>query len=192
MNILFVAATSQEITSKKINTQPNLITGLGMVNTAMYLTKELINNNFDLVINMGIAGTFSSTLKKGDVVEVIEDYFSEIGYEDDTNFCSFKEFDLKTKLIVKAKTKLKPVKAITVNTVHGNKKSIQSTVNLFNPDIETMEGAAFFKVCNYFNVPCMQIRSISNRVEKRNKSNWDIDLAIANLNMEVEKIIMDL
>ena len=99
MNILFVAATSQEITSKKINTQPNLITGLGMVNTAMYLTKELINNNFDLVINMGIAGAFSSTLKKGDVVEVIEDYFSEIGYEDDTNFCLFKEFDLKTKLI---------------------------------------------------------------------------------------------
>ena len=192
MNILFVAATSQEITSKKINTQPNLITGLGMVNTAMYLTKELINNNFDLVINMGIAGAFSSTLKKGDVVEVIEDYFSEIGYEDDANFCSFKEFDLKTKLIVKAKTKLKPVKAITVNTVHGNKKSIQSTVNLFNPDIETMEGAAFFKVCNYFNVPCMQIRSISNKVEKRNKSNWDIDLAIANLNMEVEKIIMSL
>ena len=38
----------------------------------------------------------------------------------------------------------------------------------------------------------MQIRSISNRVEKRNKSNWDINLAIANLNMEVEKIIMDL
>ena len=107
-------------------------------------------------------------------------------------FCLFQEFELKTKLIVKAKTKLKPVKAITVNTVHGNKNSIQSTVNLFNPDIETMEGAAFFKVCNYFNVPCMQIRSISNRVEKRNKSNWDIDLAIANLNMEVEKIIMDL
>ena len=192
MNILFVAATSQEITSKKINTKPNLITGIGMVNTAMYLTKELINNNFDLVINMGVAGAFSSTLKKGDVVEVIEDYFSEIGYEDGTNFCSFKEFDLKTKLIVKAKTKLKPVKAITVNTVHGNKNSIQSTVNLFNPDIETMEGAAFFKVCNYFNVPCMQIRSISNRVEKRNKSNWDIDLAIANLNIEVEKIIMGL
>jgi len=192
MNILFVAATSEEITSKKIKTKPNLITGLGMVNTAMYLTKELINNNFDLVINMGIAGAFLSTLKKGDVVEVIEDYFSEIGYEDATNFCLFKEFDLKTKLIVKAKTKLKPVKAITVNTVHGNKNSIQSTVNLFNPDIETMEGAAFFQVCNYFNVPCMQIRSISNRVEKRNKSNWDINLAIANLNMEVEKIIMSL
>lgn len=192
MNILFVAATSKEITSDKINTKPNLITGLGMVNTAMYLTQELMNNNFDLVINMGVAGAFSSTFKKGDVVEVVEDYFSEIGYEDDANFCSFKEFNLKTKLIVQAKTKLKPVKAITVNTVHGNKNSIQSIVNLFNPDIETMEGAAFFQVCNYFNVPCMQIRSISNRVEKRNKINWDIDLAIANLNMEVEKIIMDL
>ena len=55
-----------------------------------------------------------------------------------------------------------------------------------------MEGAAFFKVCNYFNVPCMQIRSISNRVEKRNKENWDISLAIENLNREVAQIIAKL
>ena len=117
---------------------------------------------------MGIGGAFSSTLKKGDVVEVIEDYFSEIEYEDDTNFCLFKEFDLKTKLIVKAKTKLKPVKAITVNTVHG--------INLFNLQliylIQTLKlwrGQLSFRFVTIFNVPCMQIRSISNRVEKEIK-----------------------
>ena len=52
-----------------------------------------------------------------------------------------------------------------------------------------MEGASVFKVCEEFNVPCMQIRSISNKVEKRSKNNWDLDLAIRNLNIEVEKII---
>ena len=35
----------------------------------------------------------------------------------------------------------------------------------------------------------MQIRAISNKVEKRNKENWNLDLAISNLNTEVEKII---
>jgi futalosine hydrolase len=55
-----------------------------------------------------------------------------------------------------------------------------------------MEGASVFKVCEEFNVPCMQIRSISNKVEKRNKNNWDLDLAIRNLNIEVEKIISGL
>jgi futalosine hydrolase len=35
----------------------------------------------------------------------------------------------------------------------------------------------------------MQIRSISNKVERRNKENWDVNLAIKNLNIEVEKIL---
>ena len=53
-----------------------------------------------------------------------------------------------------------------------------------------MEGAAVFKVCKEMKVPCIQIRSISNKVERRNKENWDLDLAISNLNMEIEKIFM--
>ena len=52
-----------------------------------------------------------------------------------------------------------------------------------------MEGAACFMVCEKFEIPCIQIRAISNKVEKRNKENWNLDLAISNLNTEVEKII---
>ena len=55
-----------------------------------------------------------------------------------------------------------------------------------------MEGASVFKVCQEFNVPCLQIRSISNKVEKRNINNWNLDLSIRNLNFEVEKIIKKL
>ena len=55
-----------------------------------------------------------------------------------------------------------------------------------------MEGAAFFQVCNTFNVPCIQIRAISNKVEHRNKDNWNLPLAIKNLNNKVEEIITEL
>ena len=55
-----------------------------------------------------------------------------------------------------------------------------------------MEGATVFKVCKEMKIPCIQIRSISNKVEKRNKENWNLDLAISNLNIEVEKIITTL
>ena len=84
---------------------------------------------------------------------------------------------------------MKKVKSITVNTVHGNKKSIAQIIKRLNPDIENMEGAAVFKVCNFFNTTCIQLRSISNYVEKRNKKKWNIPLAIQNLNFEVERII---
>jgi futalosine hydrolase len=50
------------------------------------------------------------------------------------------------------------------------------------PQIESMEGAAFFYACRQLNVPCLQIRAVSNYVEKRNRDNWHIGLAIKNLN----------
>jgi futalosine hydrolase len=192
MNVLIVAATEFEITSDKIKNNANLVTGIGMINTAINLTKELIHKKFDLVINIGVAGSFSNKLKNGIVVEVIEDCFSEIGYEDGDFFSELSNFNLKTKYKVDARTSLKKVNAVTVNTVHGNEKSISKIIKGSNPDIESMEGAAVFKVCEEFNTPCMQIRSISNKIEKRNRANWDLDLAIRNLNIEVERIIHNL
>ena len=192
MNVLIVAATESEIISDKIRRNLVLITGIGMVNSAIKLTKELIKRNYDLVINMGVAGSFCDELKTGDVVEVIEDCFSEVGFEDGDLFSEISDFDLKTRYQVDARTPLKKVKAITVNTVHGNDDSISEIIERLGPNIESMEGASVFKVCEEFYVSCVQIRSVSNKVEKRDKSNWDLDLAIQNLNVEVEKIISNL
>ena len=192
MNVLIVAATKFEITSGKIKKNPILITGVGMVNTAINLTKELIKKKYDLVINMGVAGSFSDELKNGDVVEVVEDNFSEIGFENDLEFSKFTDFDLKTKYINNSRTSFKKVRAVTVNTVHGKNESISEIVKRESSEIESMEGASVFKVCEEMKMPCVQIRSISNKVEKRNKNNWDLDLAIKNLNIKVEEIINNL
>jgi len=192
MNVLIVAATKPEIISERISDLPILITGMGMVNTAINLTRELNENNYDLVINMGISGSFSDEIKTGDVVEVIEDCFSEIGFEDGESFSEFSDFNIKTKYKVEGKTRLRKVKGITVNTVHGNENSIHNIVERLHPDIESMEGSAVFKVCEEMKIPCIQIRSISNKIERRNKENWSLDLAISNLNSEVEKIINNL
>ena len=192
MNVLIVAATKSEITSDKISDLPILITGVGIVNTAINLTKELNNNDYDLIINIGVAGCFSDEIKIGDVVEVVEDYFPEIGFEDGESFSEFSDFDIKMKYNVQGKTSLRKVKGITVNTVHGSENSIHSIVERLHPDIESMEGATVFKVCKEMKIHCIQIRSISNKVEKRNKEKWNLDLAISNLNVEVEKIITTL
>lgn len=189
MKVLIVSATKSEITSDKVMSFPVLITGVGMVNTAVTLTRKLSNSSFDLIINMGIAGSFTDSLKVGDIVEVIEDIFSEIGFEDGSDFSHFEDFEIPISHINEPKTSLKKVRAITVNTVHGNENSIKKIFNRLNPDIESMEGAVIFKVCEEFGIPCMQIRAISNKVERRNKENWSVNLAIKNLNIEVEKIL---
>ena len=44
-------------------------------------------------------------------------------------------------------------------------------------------------VCQQFETKCVQFRGISNLVEERNKENWNISLAISNLNKEVNNFI---
>ena len=192
MKVLIVVATNFEITSDMLKVYPVLVTGIGMVNTSINLTRELSKNRYDLVINMGIAGSFKDSINIGDVVEITEDSFSEIGFENSNQFNKFSEFDIKTSFTVNPKSSLTRVKSITVNTVHGNAQSISEIVERENTDIESMEGAAVFNVCEDFNTNCIQIRSISNKVEVRNKDDWDIKSAIINLNKEVERIITNL
>ena len=192
MKILLVAATSDEILKDFFSNSEILISGVGMVNTTFSLTKQLSQNSYDLVINIGVAGAFNNDLKIGDVVEAVEDSFSEIGFENGMKFEEFSDFEITNTFKVKGKTNLQKVKGITVNTVHGNEASIVKIVDTLNPDVESMEGAACFMVCEKFNIPCMQIRAISNKVEKRNKTIWDMPLAIKNLNIKVQQIIDEL
>ena len=192
MKILLVAATKQEVNIDFFSSQKILITGVGMMNTTFSLTEELLKNNYDLVVNMGVAGSFNSDIEVGVIVEIVEDVFSEIGFEDGDNFLEFSDFEMDNTFKVKGNTDLKKVKGITVNTVHGNAESISEVVGRLNPDVETMEGVACFMVCSKFEISCIQIRSISNKVERRNKENWDMPLAIKNLNTAVKQIILDL
>ena len=191
MNILLVVATKDEITIQ--NNVEVLITGAGIPNTILQLTAHLKNNQYDLIINVGICGSFNKKYKIGDVVEITEDNFTEIGFQDREHFVSLNnQFGINTAFQVPSVTSLPKVNAITVNTVHGNISSIERVINQLNPDVESMEGAACFMVCQYFNVPCVQIRAISNKVEERDVSKWNIPLAINNLHVALEKIIKDL
>ena len=84
---------------------------------------------------------------------------------------------------------LKPVRAITVNTATGSEVGRIKLLQKFNPDIETMEGATFFYICAKENIPFLALRAISNRVEPRNKSNWNIALALENLSEKINEVL---
>ena len=80
-----------------------------------------------------------------------------------------------------ALTGLPTVDGVTVNTVHGNEASIARVTERFNPDVESMEGAAFMYACLIHGVPFAQVRAVSNLVERRNRAAWKLNEAIAEL-----------
>ena len=205
MNILITVATKEEVkslmadlegqdTSYVIN-QHNvhvLVTGVGMVATAYHLTALFSSEiTYDLIINIGLAGSFSSEVDLGTVVQVTSDQIVELGAQDGGGFISAHDLgfiheeeavlhnvsDFGNEVI----DGLLQVDGITVNTVHDDEERIAEVVDRSGAQIETMEGAAVFYVCKQEGQPCVQIRAISNYVERRDKSKWEVDLALKNL-----------
>jgi futalosine hydrolase len=220
MRILIIAATQPEVEpliqslGLQVKDEPDLflprhtsvancsvlITGAGMVATAFALGKHLPLNVYNLVINLGIAGSFDRNIALGSVAEVTQDTLAELGAEDDTRFISIEQLGLgagifsPTSAISYFTPKINAVKAtaITVNKVHGNEASISLVTDRLKPQLESMEGAAFFYACHQLKVPCVQIRAVSNYVEKRNRDNWEIGLAVKNLNTFALNLIKEL
>jgi futalosine hydrolase len=172
-----------------------LITGVGMVNTA-YMLGKYSEKDFDYVINAGVCGAFDRSLKQGDVVCIQSDVLSEMGAEDDDKFILYHDLNLGGTNVYKAKSErfekavgaLRKVSAVTVNKVHGNEASIEKAMELYHPQVESMEGAAFFRGCEAW-ANYIQLRAVSNYVEKRDKSKWRMKEAIENLNKELIRII---
>jgi futalosine hydrolase len=84
------------------------------------------------------------------------------------------------------------VKSITSNTIRGNVESIARIRRIAEADLESMEGAAFFFACFSERVPCLQVRSISNFIEERDKSRWNLELALKNLNRVLLEIVISI
>jgi futalosine hydrolase len=215
MKILIVSATRPEIEPllKKMETARNpdsnlifckygdheldfLITGVGMVATA-YFTGKAINDSYDLAVNAGICGSFNRNFDMGTVVNVQEDAFAELGAEDDGKFLSLKDMNLDgVSAITNNSGALHPViesipkvNGITVNTSHGNEESIAKVFERFHPYVESMEGAAFMFACEHEGIPYVQLRAVSNYVEKRNREAWNIPLAVEQLNNKLLEIL---
>ena len=216
MYILLTAATSFEIDptlalleKSEFNFNNHeievLITGIGQAAATYILTYNLQNKRPDLVIQAGIAGTFTNELLLGQTVFVKQDAFGDLGMEEKEIFTSVFDAGFANKnnlpftdgwLInehpLLDNASLQIVKAVTVNKVSDSLVQKQQLINCFAPQIETMEGAALHYVCLQENVPFVQIRSISNEVGERDKSKWKMKEAIENLNNELQKLMNEI
>lgn len=220
MNILIVAATSQEISTLNealkaswIESSPGqftygeitvstLITGVGMVRTAFRLGNQLKSLKPDLCIQVGIAGAYNLDFEIGHVVHVTSEQIDHFGAQQvDDSIIGIQEMGLKEDIplsnpIVNAAAEqfdfLPRACGLTVNLVAGHPDLIEKRRKIYHADVETMEGAAFFYACAVHAIPFIEIRGISNLVELRNRENWNIPLAIERSNQAVLEMLSTL
>jgi futalosine hydrolase len=166
-----------------------LVTGVGMVPTAAWCTHVLARNPYDVALNFGVCGSFDRAFPPGTVVHVVADRIAELGAEDDDAFLTMDQLNLPADCeFVNASPPANPVlhelpsvSGISVNTVHGNTRSIAEVAARFHPKVESMEGAGFMCACQVGRVPFAQVRAVSNIVEQRNRGAWQMAEAIGSL-----------
>lgn len=181
-----------------------LTTGVGMVATAAWCSRVLAKQDYDLALNVGACGSFDTSIAAGAVVHVLSEQLSEMGAEDDEAFLTMQdlrllgndEFPFQTGRLINpgpprnsVLLRLPGVHGITVNTVHGNDRSIAAVRQRCEPQVESMEGAGFMYASLIHRIPFAEVRAVSNVVEKRNRGGWKMAEAIANLNDTVLQII---
>lgn len=204
MQILLLAATEEEIRPfTEANTGIDvLVSGVGLPSAMYHLQKRMQQLDYDLIIQAGIAGSFNREIEIGQTVWVRQDTFGDLGTEEKENFSSLfdsglagkNEFPFTDGWLVNnneltKKIDLNSVTAVTVNKVTDSELQEQQIINCFDPDIESMEGAALHYVCLQENIPFIQVRSVSNFVRERDKTKWKMKEAISNLNAELLKLI---
>ncbi|MDR2586092.1 MAG: hypothetical protein LBC84_07750 [Prevotellaceae bacterium] len=202
MRILITAATSTELlpalelkeTLCNKLTIDAIETGIGTTPTAYHTLKAIaksLDPRYDLAINIGIAGTLCNSLSIGSVVRVTSDHFGDNGIQTALGFQNLFDAQLLDANVFPYKSKRLSPDNLTPQWESALASlPIAQGITVQHPSdrptmevngIETMEGAAFFYVCIYESIPCFALRAISNRAGERDKSKWNIPLAINSL-----------
>jgi futalosine hydrolase len=202
MNILIISATDMEIKPlmSAYFEADYLITGVGSPATVYHLLKKNTFKKYDLVLQVGVAGSFDDSLNLGEVVLVNADCFADLGAIENKQFHSLfdlnlnkeNDFTLENGWLINQhqfNTSLKFVKGISVNCLTDEVEKISLFKEKYQADIESMEGAALHFVCLQEKIPFLQIRGISNFVGERDKSKWALKSAIENSNNAALQIL---
>lgn len=178
-----------------------LVSGVGAYATQYSLHDYCVRNLPDIVINAGIAGSFSEKYQIGQIVSVNRDCFADVGVQTETDFQSIFDMNLANPQQMpfvnswlpieceQLECSLPQVAGITVNSITASETQRKVWKKKYNPAIETMEGAAVHYVSLQQKIPCLHLRAISNMVGERDKSQWNIPLALENLYEALEEIL---
>lgn len=207
MQILLAAATDNEINPTRLwltghpfgpggHTVEVIITGVGGTVTAASLAARLATGMPQLVIQAGIGGSFTEALPPGSLAVVGDEVFADLGAIEhgrltdvfDLGLVGSGQAPFTARRLVNpraeswARTGLPIVRGATVNCIASTPGQVAAIRAKYNPDLESMEGAALHYVCLQQAVPFVQLRAISNWVGDRDRSRWTIAGSIASLN----------
>lgn len=187
-----------------------LVTGVGPVETAMRLTRFLCTSaeKVGAVVLFGIGGAYLQ--ENGwpqpallDICLAGQEVFGDLGIclQDaveylDPQLTGDLAYPLDSALLALARDILAGMAVpctvgnfITVNGATGTRQRGTMLHKRWQGLCENMEGAAVVRVCREFDLPCLELRAISNLVTDRDKQTWRVAEASARAALSAAMII---
>jgi futalosine hydrolase len=189
------------------------VTGMGKINAAAAAAALVERHAPALLVNTGCAGAFpESGLAVGDLAVASVEVCADEGVLDPSGWLSYEdigipaverkgiryynEFPLSLavaeRAVLLAASLGIPImrgKFLTVSTCSGTAARGRELYHRFGALCENMEGAAVAQVALRYGVDCLEVRGISNLVEDRDPSRWDIPLAVERSQRFILKLI---
>ena len=213
---LVVAATQTEmdaygpIDQSCSDTVEQLVSGVGPMESGITLSRflERHHTKISTVVNFGIGGAYFSGPKcQLDLLDIClaeREILGDFGvcYGDRVEpfnpgeFPAQSVFELDSTLLTTAQSALSGGKIdaavgtfVTVNGASGFKARGDHFAGRYRAICENMEGAAVARACELFDLPMIEVRAISNRVEDRTDEPWPVAEAAARAAQAAKLII---
>jgi futalosine hydrolase len=207
-----------EYTEGTLGNQPVVICagGIGKINAAAATAILIERCQPHLVINTGCAGAYlASGLSVGDLAVASDECLGDEGVLTPEGWQDLRYMALPTvihgnrlyhngiplsrhpaekamQLADYCGVRLVRGRFITVSTCSGTRQRGDELVRRFHGICENMEGAAIAQVCLRCGIDCLEIRGISNLVDTRDMSTWDMPRAVEAAQRFVLKYIEDM
>jgi len=171
------------------------VCGVGQTDFSANLAKFLASKKYERAFLLGICGAYpESGFQVGDVVRVETEVVADMGIQDrQGHFVPWSQVSGKDGVYKGGDLRDLPLTLVafpavagaTVNCCTGTQYLASRRSSLFEVQVESMEGSAFFAVCKAFGVPAYQYRAVSNIATDRDESSWKIPEALAALKTQV-------
>lgn len=175
-----------------------LICGVGMVPASIITAMTLSELHPDLVLHAGISGSYHQSVSIGQTVWIDSECFPELGKDSDEGFITFDRmgFDF-AGLPFNNNTLRNPFEGYrylpyrpvmggaTVSGISNQSGRGASVHHRFGALTESMEGGAVLAACMLAKIDCLQLRAISNYCLPPPDDEWNLKLALDNLQRAV-------
>ena len=192
--------------SKDVKAQVQFrLTGIGAVQACHCVTREVVaaaaaGEPYNLVVNLGIAGSYDlKAFPIGSAAVISREHFADLGFGSEEGFSDLFQYGILEKddfpytkgalarqllpypQIEKVLEKYGAGAGATVQCVTGTQARCNEIVAMYDPQIESMEGAGVYYAALMEKVPFFELRTVSNAVGERDTSKWESKAALDTL-----------